>query len=122
MFGAFAFFDLRDVFETTLEHYREEHLDLIHQDIVSPMQARSSDFETACQWIIHKGVAIRTMNNEVIEGFESGASEPKDFWEGAESVSEERWALWHTRMGAIESEDLSESAKDVTGGRRSDRG
>jgi hypothetical protein len=113
MFGAFAFFDLRDVFEMTLEHYREEHLDLIHQDIVSPMQARSSDVETACQWIIHGGVAIRTMNNEVIEGFESGASEPTDFWDGAEGISEERWTLWRTRMGAIESENLSESAKEA---------
>jgi hypothetical protein len=90
MLGAFAFFDLRDVFETTLEHYREEHLDLVHQDIVSPMQARSSDVETACQWIIHGGVAIRTMNNEVIEGFQSGAGEPTDFWQGTEGVSNNR--------------------------------
>lgn len=49
MLGAFAFFELRDVFETTLEHYREEYLDLVDQEIVSPMQARSSDVETACQ-------------------------------------------------------------------------
>jgi hypothetical protein len=77
------------------------------------VQARSSDVETACQWVIHGGVAIRTMNNEVMEGFESGASEPTDFWEGAEGVSEERWVLWYTRMGAIESEDLSESAKEA---------
>jgi hypothetical protein len=113
IFGAFAFFDLRDVFEMTLEHYREEHLDLIHQDIVSLVQARSPDAETACQWIIHGGVAMLTMNNEVMKGFESGAGEPTDYWEGTEGVSEARWALWHTRMGAIESEDLSESAKEA---------
>lgn len=112
-FGAFAFFDLRDVFETTLENYREEHLDLIDQDTVSPTQACSSDVETACQWIIHGGMAIRTMNNEVMEGFESGASEPTDFWEGEAGVSEERWALWHTRMSAIESKDLSKSTKEA---------
>jgi hypothetical protein len=53
------------------------------------------------------------MNNEVIEGFESGASEPTDFWDGAEGISEERWTLWRTRMGAIESENLSESAKEA---------
>lgn len=111
MFGAFAFFDLRDVFETTLEHYQEEYLDLIDRNIVNPIQARSSDVETACQWIIHGAVAIRTMSNKVLEGFESGGSEATDFWEGVAGLSEERWALWHKRMGAIESEDLSDSAK-----------
>jgi hypothetical protein len=93
IFGAFAFFDLRDVFEMTLEHYRELHLDLIHQDIVSLVQARSSDAETACQWIIHGDVAMLTMNNEVMKGFESGAGEPTNYWEGAEGVSEARWVL-----------------------------
>jgi hypothetical protein len=113
MFGAFAFFDLRDVFETNLEHYREEHLDLVDQETISLIQALSSDVKTACQWNIHGSVPIRSMDKEVIEGFESGASEPTGFWEGAEGVSEERWALWHTRIGAIESGDLSESAKEA---------
>lgn len=53
------------------------------------------------------------MNNEVMKGFERGVSKLTDFWKGAAGVSEERWALWHTRMGAIESEDLSESAKEA---------
>jgi hypothetical protein len=113
MFGAFAFFDLRDVLEATREHYQEEHLDLIDQDIVSPTQARSFDVESACQWIIYGGVAIRTMDNVVLQGLEHGASEPTDFWEGAAGISEERWALWRTRMDAIESEELSESASEA---------
>jgi hypothetical protein len=111
--GAFAFFDLRDVLETTCRHYREKHLDLIDQDVVSPMQACSSDIETACQWIVHGGVAIRTMDNMVLEGFESSASEPTDFWERAAGVSEERWAVWYTRMEAIASEELSESTREA---------
>lgn len=113
MFGAFAFFDLRDVLEATREHYQQEHLALIDLDIVSPTQARSVDIESACQWIIYGSVAIRTMNNAVLEGFENGASEPTDFWEAAAGISEERWALWRTRMEAIASDEMCESAREA---------
>jgi hypothetical protein len=53
------------------------------------------------------------MDNVVLEGFESSASEPTDFWERAAGVPEERWALWHTRMEAIASEELSDSTREA---------
>lgn len=110
--GAFGFFELRNILESTDERYREGLL--IDREVTAISEARSADLQAACLWILMGGINFRALDNSSLEGFENGYSQNTEFWTGAPGVSEERWRLWRDRLREISAESgLSESAKDA---------